>query len=136
MRFANREWIAAVIAAVNAQRDVTRALAGLGKDAAFVVEADGPVFPRTVAVWAAQEKGRVAAWRILPDEDDILELEPAYVFRAPYGVWRELLQGGDPMKAVLSGRVKVQGDLEALVRRSSYRYVVDAALASVPTELP
>jgi hypothetical protein len=136
MRFASREWIAAVVAAVNAQRDLARALGGLGKDAAFVVEADGPAFPRGVAVWAAQEQGRVARWRILPDEDDILELEPAYVFRAPYGVWKDLLRGGDPMKAALSGRVKVQGDLEALVRRSSYRYVVDAALAAVETDLP
>jgi hypothetical protein len=30
----------------------------------------------------------------------------------------------------------VEGDLEALVRRSGYRYVVDAALAAVPTDFP
>lgn len=136
MRFASPEWIEAVVAAVNAQRDLPRALAGLGKDAAFVVEADGPAFPVTVSVHAQQEQGRVVRWRILPDEDDVLELEPAYVLRAPYRTWKELLLGGDPMKAALSGRVRVEGDLEALVRRSGYRYVVDAALAAVRTELP
>jgi hypothetical protein len=134
MRFASREWIEAVVAAVNAHPDLARALAGLPRDAAFVVEADGAAFPRTVAVHAEQERGRVARWRILADEDDILELEPAYVFRARHRVWRALLGGGDPVKAALSGEVKVEGDLEALVRRSSYRYVVDAALASVKTE--
>jgi len=36
----------------------------------------------------------------------------------------------------LSGQVRVEGDLEALVRRAGYRYVVDAALRVVPTELP
>jgi hypothetical protein len=134
MRFASREWIEAVVAAVNAQPDLGKALAGLARDAAFVVEADGPAFPRAVAVYAEQERGRVARWRLLADEDDVLELEPAYVFRARHGVWKGLLRGGDPMKAALSGEVRVDGDLEALVRRASYRYVVDAALASVETE--
>ena len=134
MRFASREWIEALVAALNAQPDLAKALAGLPKGAAFVVEAERPALPRTVAVHAEQEGGRIARWRILPDEDDLLEIEPAYVFRARHGVWRELLEGGDPMKAALSGQVSVEGDLEALVRRSQYRYVVDAALAAVKTE--
>jgi hypothetical protein len=134
MRFASREWIEAVVSAVNAQPDLAKALAGLPRDAAFVVEAERPVFPRTVAVYAEQEGGRVARWRILPDEDDLLEIEPAYVLRARHGIWRALLSGADPVKAALSGQVQVKGDLEALVRRSRYRYVVDAALAAVETE--
>jgi hypothetical protein len=136
MRFASREWIEAVTAALNAQPDLSRALAGLGRDAAFVVEAERPAFPRTVAVHAEQHQGRVERWRILPDEDDLLELEPANVIRAPYGTWKALLRGRDPVKAALSGAVRVEGDLEALVRRASYRYVVDAALAAVRTEFP
>lgn len=136
MRFASPEWVEAVVAAVNAQADLPKALAGLPRDAAFVVEAETPGFPRTVALHAEQERGRVARWRFLPDEDDILELEPAYVIRARYGTWRALLAGGDPVKAALSGQVRVEGDLEALVRRSGYRYVVDAALAAVRTEFP
>lgn len=134
MRFASREWIEAVVGALNAHPDLAKALAGLPRDAAFVVEAEKPGFPRTVAVHAEQERGRIARWRVLPDEDDLLELEPAYVFRARHGVWKALLAGGDPMKAALSGQVAVQGDLEALVRRAGYRYVVDAALAAVTTD--
>lgn len=136
MRFASREWIVAIVAAVNAQPDLAAALAGMPRDAAFVVEPDGRTFPKAVAVHAEQEGGRVARWRILPDEDDILELEPAYVIRAPYAAWKALLRGADPVKAALSGQVKVEGDLEALVRRSRYRHVVDGALAAVRTELP
>jgi hypothetical protein len=134
MRFGSREWIEAVVAVLNAHPDLPRALAGLPRDAAFVVEAERPAFPRTVAVHAEQGEGRIARWRVLPDEDDLLELEPAYVFRARHGVWKALLGGADPMKAALSGQVTVQGDLEALVRRASYRYIVDAALAAVKTE--
>jgi hypothetical protein len=136
VRFASREWIDAVVAALNRQPDLGRALAGLGADAALVVEADGPAWPRDVAVHARQERARIAAWRFLPDADDILELEPAYVLRARYGVWKALFRGADPVKAALSGTVRVEGDLEALVRRAGFRYVVDAALAAVTTEFP
>jgi hypothetical protein len=136
MRFASREWIEAAVAALNAQPDFGEALAGLGRDAALVVEADPPAFPRSVAVHAEQEGGRIVRSRVLADDDDVLELEPAYVVRAPYRVWKALLRGGDPVKAALSGQVRVEGDLEALVRRARYRYVVDAALAVVATDLP
>jgi hypothetical protein len=136
LRFGSGEWLAALAAALNAQADLPRALAGLPRDAAFVVGADGRAFPSTLAVHVEQERGRIARWRILADEDDILELEPAYVLRAPYGAWRAVLAGGDPVQAALSGKVTVEGDLEALVRRAGYRYVVDAALRMVPTELP
>ncbi len=136
MRFGSREWIEALVAAVNAQPDLARALDGLARDAALVVVAEPPAFPRTLAVHVEQERGRVARWRLLADDDEVLELEPAYVMRAPYRVWRSLLAGGDPVQAALSGRVRVEGDLEALVRRAGYRYVIDAALRAVPTELP
>ncbi|HEX9400911.1 MAG TPA: hypothetical protein VF912_12445 [Anaeromyxobacter sp.] len=136
MRFASREWFDAVASALNAQPDLAKALAGLPRDAALVVEAEPPCFPRTVAVHGEQERGMVARWRILADEDELLELEPAYVIRAPYGVWRALLSGKDPVQAALCGQLRVDGDLEALVRRSGYRYVVDAALRVIPTELP
>jgi hypothetical protein len=136
MRFASREWIAAVVEALNAQPDLARALAGLPRDAGFVVEAQRPPFPEPVVVHAEQERGRISRWRLLPDPDDLLELEPAYVLRAPYGVWKALLTGRDPVQAALSGLVRVEGDLEALVRRAGYRSVVDAALRAVPTEFP
>jgi hypothetical protein len=137
VRFGSREWIEAVVAALNAQPDLPCALAGLPRDAAFVVEKERPGWPADVAAYARQERGRVAHWRLLPDADEILELEPAYVLRAPFGVWKTLLVGGaDPVRAALSGRVRVEGDLEALVRRSRYAHVVQAALRVVATEFP
>jgi putative sterol carrier protein len=136
MRFGSREWIQALAASVDAQPDLPRALEGLPRDAVFVVAAEAPAFPFTLAVHVEQERGRIARWRILADEDDALELEPAYVLRAPYGVWKAILTGCDPVQAALSGKVRVAGDLEALVRRAGYRFVVEAALRAVPTEFP
>lgn len=136
MRFGSREWIDALVAALNAQPGLGPALRGLGTTAALVVEADPPAWPRTVAAWAEQRGGRIARWRLLADEDEILELEPDYVIRAPYGTVKAILRGADAVQAALSGRVKVEGDLEALIRRAQHRGVVDAALAAVQTELP
>ena len=133
MRFPSKEWAAALVAALNRQPDLARALSGLPADLAAVVEADPPALRRGVAVWGRHAGGRVAEWRLLEDEDEILEIEPAYVVRAPYGVWKGLLTGQDPVQAALSGKLRVQGDLEALVRRAAFRYVVEGALREVPT---
>lgn len=135
MEFASRPWLAAVVERLNGHPGLAPALQGLGPDLALVVE-PSPGFPAPVAVWGRHAGGRIAEWRVLHDEDEILELEPAYVVRAPYLLWKELLRGGDPVKAALSGRLRVQGDLEALVRRAVHRPVADAALAAVATEFP
>jgi hypothetical protein len=135
VEFASRAWLAAVVERLNAQPGLPAALEGLGRDLALVIE-PSPGFPRAVAVWGRQAAGRIAEWRLLHDEDELLELEPAYVVRAPYRLWKELLRGGDPVQAALSRRLRVEGELEALVRRAGHRAVADAALAEVPTEFP
>jgi hypothetical protein len=132
--FLSESWLRAVVGAANEHPDLAVALRGLGRDLAAVVEPEPPILRRPIAVYGRQENGRIAGVRLLADTDEIWELEPAYVVRAPYRVWKSLLRGGDPIQAALSGRVRVEGDLEALVRRASYRYIVDAALGSVETE--
>ncbi|BDG07696.1 SCP2 sterol-binding domain-containing protein [Anaeromyxobacter paludicola] len=135
MIFPSAEWLAAAVAQVNAEPDLAKALAGLGRDLGAVVEPDPPHFRGAFAVWGRQESGRIAEARVLADPDDLLELEPEYVLRAPYRLWKELLLGRlDPVKTALSGRLRVEGDLEALVRRSGYRYVAERALARLDTE--
>lgn len=135
MIFPSAEWLLAAVAAANAEPDLGQALSGLAPDLGAVVEADPPAFEGSFAVYGRQERGRIAEARVLPDPDDLLELEPAYVLRAPYRLWKDLLLGRlDPVKTALSGRLRVQGDLQALVRRSGYRYVVDRALARLATE--
>jgi hypothetical protein len=134
--FPSQTWLAAVIAEVNRQPRLGEALAGLGADLAAVVEADPPVLARPFAAYGRQERGRIATWRVLADLDEIWELEPAYVVRAPYRVWKSLLRGDDAVKAAMTGRVRVEGDLQALVRRAHYRSIVDAAVATVATEFP
>ena len=134
MLFPSEAWLAALAAGLNRDPALPRALAGLGADVAAVVEADPPALRASFAAYGRHERGRIAVVRVLADADEIWELEPAYVLRAPYRVWKALLRGDDPVKAALSGRVRVQGDLRELVRRAHHRSILDAALACVPTE--
>jgi hypothetical protein len=137
LRFASSEWLAAVVREVNGHPDLARALEGLGADLAAVVEREPGVVPHGLAAWGRQAGGRIVEVRALEDEDDVLELEPAYVVRAPLATWRSLLEGReDPVRAALTGRVKVKGDLDGLVRRAAYRYILEEALRRVPTEFP
>ena len=136
MLFGSPEWLAEAVAALDAHPELPEALRGLGRDAAIVVEADPPAWPSTVAAWVEHRGGRIRRWRILEDEDEIFELAPAYVVRAQYRVVRSLAAGADPVQAALSGRVRVEGDLEALIRRAHYRHVMDEVLAAVRTEFP
>jgi putative sterol carrier protein len=40
-----------------------------------------------------------------------------YVIRAPYSRWKEVLRGDlDPVKGMMQGKLKVQGDLAMIVR--------------------
>jgi hypothetical protein len=133
VRFASPEWVAAFVRALADQPGLPAALEGLTGDLAVVVE-PGPGLPAATIAWGRAEGGRIAEWRLLEDEDELLVQGPAWVVRAPLAAWRELMAGGDPVKAALSGRVRVTGDLQALVRRAHHRGVVDAALAAVPTE--
>jgi hypothetical protein len=132
--FPSEQWLAALLAEVNRHPDLAAALAGLGADLAAVVEADAPALWTAFAAYGRHERGRIVSWRVLADPDEIWELEPAYVVRAPYRVWKGLLQGEDPVKAALSGNLRVEGDLQALVRRAHYRAIVDGALAKVTTD--
>ena len=134
MIFPSEPWLVALVAAANRHPDLPDALRGLGSDLAAIVEAEPPALRKSFAVYGRQDRGRIAGVRVLADPDEIWELEPAYVVRAPYEVWKALVRGDDPIGAALSGRVKVQGNLEALVRRAGYRHVLEAALGCIETE--
>jgi hypothetical protein len=78
-----------------------------------------------------------------PDDEDELEgFAPDYIAWAPYPLCRELLEAAlsgkqvDPLKLVFSGQIKLQGDLQRIVRAvGKHPRRGLAALRSVPTEL-
>jgi hypothetical protein len=133
--FPSEEWLGRAVSILNADPELPLALEGLGPDLAAVVEPDA-AFPSSFAAWGRHAGGRIVEVRILEDLDEILELEPAYVVRAPYRIWEDILRGkADPVQVMLSRKLAVTGNLEALMRRIAYRRVIDSVLQKMQQEL-
>ena len=106
-----------------------RARAGTATSAWWWSRAAGELAKPFVVHVLPRTAGSSGSRRARATPDDLDELEPAYVARAPYSVWKGLLTGRrcDPVEAVLrSGSIRVQGDLQPLVERLPYKGVARA----------
>lgn len=132
--FPSREWAEAAIAWLNADAETAEAGLGWEGDFGVVIDAEPGKLSRTFVAHIEPSGGRVKRFRVLADPDDLEEIEPAYVARAPYSVWKALLQGTmDPVDAVLRRRISVQGDVQPLIERARYKGIADRMLAKLET---
>ena len=114
--FPTDPWFQALIEQINASADYREAAATWEGDIAFLVEAEPDKgvpedvwgLPRPVA---RQLPRRGRGGRGARREAS------AYVIRAPYSRWKEVVQGElDPIRAMMQGKLRVQGDLPTIVR--------------------
>jgi putative sterol carrier protein len=132
--FPSREWCELAIRLINADPEAKAAGAGWRGDVGAVIEAEPGVLERPFTLHLVPVDGTVERWKLLADPDDLEELEPAYLARAPYAVWKGLLRGTlDPMEAVLKRRIAVQGDLQPVLERMKYKGVAMRLLAQLET---
>src|SRR5712692_11863289 len=111
--FPSREWCEAAIRIANADAEGTMAGHGWVGDFGAVVEAEPGKLVRPFAIHCQPRHGQITQLRILRDPDELDEIEPRYLARAPYSVWKGLIQGHlDPAEAVLRRRIQLQGDAE------------------------
>ncbi|GAC1338193.1 MAG: hypothetical protein NVSMB23_05610 [Myxococcales bacterium] len=142
LRFPSEEWCSAVAAALHGDPEVRAAVAAFGAFTAGVVVQRGPALSQDFCVLARIVPGADPVLSFPDDEDELEELEPDYLAWAPVALCRELLAaalGGapvDPLKLILSGRIKLKGDLQRIVRAAGKHPGHGlAALRSVPTAL-
>lgn len=113
--FPSEEWIAVYRDRINSSSDYREAAAEWEGDVAFVFEAE-PDRGVPEDLWAVLElwHGECRASRMVTAEEGA---RCAYVIRAPYSRWKEVLHGDlDPVKGMMQGKLKVQGDLATIVR--------------------
>jgi hypothetical protein len=142
LRFPSKEWWSAVAEALQVDPEVRAAVAEFGAFAAGAVVQRGPGLERDFCVLLRIAPEAPPVLSFPDDEDELEDLAPDYIAWAPYTLCRDLLEAAlagkqvDPLKLVLSGRIKLQGDLQRIVRaagRHPGRGL--AALRSVATEL-
>jgi putative sterol carrier protein len=113
--FPSDEWMTIYRERINASSEYREAAATWEGAVAFVFEAE-PDHDVPRDLWALLD-----LWH--GECRDARMLEPAegerapYVIRAPYSRWKEVLRGDlDPVKGMMQGKLKVQGDLATIVR--------------------
>jgi hypothetical protein len=123
--FPSREWCLAAAAALHGDPEVEAALADFGQVVTGVVVERGAGLRNDFCVLARAAPGRPAELSFPDDEDELAELQPDYIAWAPHALCRVLLGAAlrgerpDPLRAILERKVRLQGDLQRLVKHAA-----------------
>jgi putative sterol carrier protein len=114
--FPSDEWFRAFIDLINGSREYAEAAGDWEGDVALLIEAE-PDKGIAENVWALLD-----LWHESCRGGGIVEAArgraAAFVIRAPYSRWKDVVRGDlEPVKAMMQGKLRVQGDLPAIVRQ-------------------
>lgn len=133
--FPSKEWCEQAVALVNGDPEAELAGKGWNGDFGAIIEAEDGRLSQHFCIYVVPSGGRLEKFEVLRDPDDFEDIEPAYLARAPYSVWKGLLTGTlDPIETVLKGRIKMRGDLQPLMERMRYRGIADRVFATLDTQ--
>ncbi len=133
--FPSKEWCEQAVRLLNEDPERSLAAQGWQGEIGVIVDAEPGKLTRAFVAYVVPNNSRIETLRVLDDPDDLDEFEPAYLARAPYSVWKQLLQGSlDPVEAVLRRRIAVKGDLQQLVERLRFKGIADRLFTQLQTE--
>ncbi|HEX6330589.1 MAG TPA: SCP2 sterol-binding domain-containing protein [Actinomycetota bacterium] len=131
--FPSQEWLTIYRDRVNQSAEYRQAAATWEGAVAFVFEAEPDhgvpedLFS-LLDLWHGECR---AATMLRPGETG----DAPYVIRAPYSRWKEVLRGDlDPVKGMMQGKLKLQGDLAMIVRHVRAANELVHLTTQVPTE--
>ena len=133
--FPTQEWFEALVALIGGSAEYREAAADWEGDIAFLIEAE-PDRGLPEDVW-----GILDLWHGECRGGGLIDAgrgrEAAYVLRAPYSRWREVVTGElDPIKGMMQGKLRVQGDLPTIVRQVRAANELVELTQQIPTEFP
>ncbi len=132
--FPSREWCEEVVRLVNADPESVEAGEGWVGDFGVVVEREAGKLERSFTIHCVPRDGKIHNLRLLEDPDELEEIEPRYLARAPYSVWKALIQQTlDPIEALVRRRISVDGDVQQLIERMRYKGIAERVLAKLNT---
>ncbi len=140
LEFPSRDWSLALSRLLHGDAEVQTALTEFGAFTAGAILEKGDGLTRDFCVHIEAAPGREPKLRFCDDEDELDELEPDYLVRAPHRLARELIKSvlagavPDPLKLLTTGQASMRGDLGRVVRVAGrYPTAGLAALRSLPT---
>jgi len=136
-RFGTDAWCAALLEAVNGSSEYRNAAAkwgiGFNGNLLFAFEV-GSGLTSPLYLLLRLQGGRCEAARFVTGPGDP---EAGFTLRAPFPVWRDILEGRTmAAAAILTGKMKVEGDTITLLRHAGANRALIHCTASVATEFP
>jgi putative sterol carrier protein len=133
--FPTDAWFQALVDLIGGSAAYRDAAAGWEGDIAFLIEAE-PDRGLSQEVWGVLDlwHGECRGGGVVTPERG---RAAAYVIRAPYSRWKEVVTGElDPIKGMMQGKLKVQGDLPTIVREVRSASELVELTQRIPTEFP
>jgi putative sterol carrier protein len=131
--FPGDEWLHIYQERINGSPEYREAALTWEGDIAFVFEAEpNRGVPEDLWAWMDLWHGECRGARMVgPGEG----MTAPYVIRAPYTRWKDVLRGDlDPVKGMMQGKLKLQGDLPTIIRYVRAANELVHLTMTVPTE--
>ncbi len=131
--FPSDEWLEIYRQRINGSPEYREAAATWEGDVAFRFEAEPDRgVPNDMWAWLDLWHGQCRAARMIAEDEG---RRAPYVISAPYSRWKEVLAGNlDPVKAMMQGKLKLDGDLPTIIRYVRAANQLVLLTMSVPTE--
>ena len=131
LEFPSDEWIKELSNQLNASESYERSAKDWEGDFVFVVEPD-EAYDASSYLFLGLFHGKSPDASELTGED---EREAAFVIRAPFSVWRQVIEGKlDPIQGMMTRRLKLQGDMMKIMRYPKAAKEIVDCCALVPTD--
>jgi len=130
-KFPSGEWIFEVRDLLNASESYQRSAKDWEGDFIFVVEPD-EAFSETAYLHLQLYHGKSPGAAVV-DVENLPETE--YTLSAPFSTWRKVIDGKlDPIQGMMTGQLKLKGDLMKIMRYPKAAQEIVACCALVPTD--
>jgi putative sterol carrier protein len=134
-RFGTAEWCAALREEIGRSSEYRNAAAkwgaGFNGNLLFAFEADAAL-PKPLYLLLKLQAGRCDAAEFVPGPS---HPEAGFALRGPFSLWKEILERKTlAATAILTGKLRVEGDKLALLRHAGANRALIHCTASVPTE--
>lgn len=132
--FPSKEWLEVYVERINQSPEYREAAAAWEGDIAYVFEAEPDKgVPEEIWAWLDLWHGecRDSKYGLTADEG----AKAKFIIRAPYTRWKEVINKElDPVKGMMQGKLKLQGDLPTIVRYVKAANELVNLAGTVPTE--
>ena len=137
LTFGTDAWAAALVAEINASSEYRNAAAkwwdGFNGNVLLVFDADG-AFPKPHALLVELAKGACLGASFVPGPS---HPNAGFGLRAPFSVWQDVLSRKTlAATAILTGKMKVEGDRMTLLKHTAAHRALVACAAALDTEFP